>query len=487
MSCILLAPGKVYDISVPDREWYYSAEGGSIKISTGIDSGSFRQVAASKRMNLVLLSLFALLLIGTFVHAYSYEALGFSIRVEHMAILALVALSPLVVLRSSRAEIRELWPFGFYLAYLAVSTISAFIHVRYLSFSLTEVFLQAVTFLGAIFSYLLVNDERKILRLAHAIIAIGVIEALLGIAATLYSTVAGTNFMAQSTPFSFKIPIGVQIEASRFGSLMLPVAMLSWVLFRTTIRGRAAYVYGTTSAIAFFAVLYSFSRADWIAAIVSMAFAEAALRLKYGLRINRRRLVHCLLATLIIFLVLMGFLSIPFKPCSNEQPACTGEFFSNNPVSNINHFKSKLYSTVDTSEDSISTYLRISGTAIDYWSDSPLLGAGPRAHLDPDLGLSPTPSFNLALLALHNSGVVGFVFFALFLLMAIIRSIQTVMYSRDPLAIAYVSGFFALLLVYNSTGNLISAYIWILLGVIFRMYYMRRHNPVGTELFTGES
>ena len=82
MSCILLAPGKVYDISVPDREWYYSAEGGSIKISTGIDSGSFRQVAASKRMNLVLLSLFALLLIGTFVHAYSYEALGFSIRVE---------------------------------------------------------------------------------------------------------------------------------------------------------------------------------------------------------------------------------------------------------------------------------------------------------------------------------------------------------------------------------------------------------------------
>src|SRR5665811_1584488 len=195
--------------------------------------------------------------------------------------------------------------------------------------------------------------------------------------------------MAQDTGFVFMVPVGTQNEANLFGSYMVPIAIITWVLFRTSRERRFTLMYGALATVTYFCVLYSYTRAAWIAAIISFVLVELALRYELHMRSNRLQKIVTVIMCLSIFIILAGFLSVPHKYNKDN-------WYKPDTIENISGFFGKGTSTFDSSDSSINGRFEIAETAIDKVRAYPLLGPGARAYRDikVDEMAKGTPAFN---------------------------------------------------------------------------------------------
>ena len=255
------------------------------------------------------------------------------------------------------------------------------------------------------------------------ILSFGLFEAALGLFGVLYSSLSMNAVMAQETPYTFMVPTGSQNEANVFGSYMLPIAIIAWVLFRTSQKQRNTLILGAVAAFTFFCVLYSYTRAAWIAAIIGLVLVELALRYKLHLRSGRLQKVVAIYICLGIFIMLACFLSVPIKIADDS-------WYIPDTKQNIVDFFGKGARITDSSDLSINSRIQITETALDKLRVYPFLGPGARAYGDIQTNDTQkgTPAFNYSLLALYNSEswVSHFTLLYLFAFKRFYRALNTV-------------------------------------------------------------
>ena len=388
-----------YSLDSPERSFDESLNIPSAVIDHSSNSFTRCLVRAGKSrlINSIQLCLLVLLIYGSTFYVYSYQFQGASLRMEHLATIALILLSPFLIARASNKELRELWPFLFFGAYILVSIISVF-HSQNYRYSFFEIGLQILTIIAAMFVFLIIDNERKASVFMATILSFGLFEAALGLFGVLYSSLSMNAVMAQETPYTFMVPTGSQNEANVFGSYMLPIAIIAWVLFRTSQKQRNTLILGAVAAFTFFCVLYSYTRAAWIAAIIGLVLVELALRYKLHLRSGRLQKVVAIYICLGIFIMLACFLSVPIKIADDS-------WYIPDTKQNIVDFFGKGARITDSSDLSINSRIQITETALDKLRVYPFLGPGARAYGDIQTNDTQkgTPAFNYSLLALYNS------------------------------------------------------------------------------------
>lgn len=432
-------------------------------------------IGEGRLINSVQLCLLVLLIYGSTFYVYSYQFQGASLRIEHLATIALILLSPFLIARASNKELRELWPFLFFGAYIMVSIFSVLLHSQNYQYSFFEIGLQVLTIIAAIFVFLIINNDRKAFVFMAAILSFGLFEGALGLFGVLYSSLSHSEVMAQHTRFVFMVPKGTQNEANVYGSYMLPIAIIAWVLFRTSKKHRNTLILGAIATFSFFCVIYSYTRAAWIACIVSLVLVELALRYKLHLRFSILHIVIAIFICLAIFVMLASFLSVPLKIDNDD-------WYISDTKLNLFNFISKGAHVTDSSDLSINSRIQVTETALDKLKVYPFLGPGARAYRDihMDVAQKATPAFNYSLLALYNSGIVGFPLFVAFIFIALRRSYQSIKYSPGPVSIACGVGFVALMIVYNTSSTLLSSYPWLLFGITLRMYHIGKKDQASS-------
>lgn len=425
----------------------------------------------SRLINSIQLCLLVLLIYGSTFYVYSYQFQGASLRIEHLAAIALILLSPFLIACVSNKELRELWPFLFFGAYILVSIISVLLHSQNYRYSFFEIGLQILTIIAAMFVFLIIDNERKASVFMATILSFGLFEAALGLFGVLYSSLSMNEVMAQRTHYMFMVPTGTQNEANVFGSYMLPIAIIAWVLFRTSKKQRNTLILGAVAAFTFFCVLYSYTRAAWIAAIIGLVLVELALRFQLHLRSSRLQKVVAIYICLGIVIMLASSLAVPIK-------IADGDWYIPDAKQNIVDFFGKGARITDSSDLSINSRIQVTESALDKLKVYPFLGPGARAYGDIQTNDTQkgTPAFNYSLLALYNSGIVGFPFYVAFIFFAFKRSYQSIKYSPGPVSIACGVGFVVLMIIYNTSSALLSSYPWLLFGITLRMYHIGKQG-----------
>ena len=128
--------------------------------------------------------------------------------------------------RASNKELRELWPFLFFGAYILVSIISVLLHSQNYRYSFFEIGLQILTIIAAMFVFLIIDNERKASVFMATILSFGLFEAALGLFGVLYSSLSMNAVMAQETPYTFMVPTGSQTR-QMFSALICCLLRLS--------------------------------------------------------------------------------------------------------------------------------------------------------------------------------------------------------------------------------------------------------------------
>ena len=391
----------------------------------------------------------ATLIIAALFTRYRFDVGPVSIRPEHIAavVVGLVGMSQWLVWRG---RLRVPASVGLALAWWACNLIAAVFFAP----AVRPVLQHAVRVgAGVVTFFLMVNlipDRRRWWQALWLFLGAGIAEAAFGILARgLYPF--GINLGVQvSWNFTEPIPYGTFQEGNLFGSHTATWALTLLALGPRLSRSRRPlWLAGLLVLVV--ALYLSLSRAAWLTFLVGVMLIWAFGRPAAWHRLNR--LLMAVLAAPFLMVLVLGM--APLLPTSW-------------PLVN------RLQSFLRLSEDpTFSARLQDWALAWNDWLQQPLLGWGPGSFYELHGLLRANPAWisNLSLRLLQETGVIGLVVFAAFLLTLLVPALKVAEQRAAPTEAAALRGLviaYAVLigLAYQSTDGIWLTASWVHAGLI---------------------
>ncbi|HLJ67004.1 MAG TPA: O-antigen ligase family protein [Chloroflexota bacterium] len=277
---------------------------------------------------------------------------------------------------------------------------------------------------------------------------ITVIEAAIGVLAVALFAAHVTDIGVQVDKSNFPMAYGTQWEGNIFGSFLLGNFFL---LLADFTRSRRSRLQLTGLVVVVLGIAVSMTRTVWLALVLGLV-----IYLALSVAIRRAKSSIWLLLSLLPMIAMLGLL-----------------------VGTVTPFGSRLLQVVDLQTSSASGRIVMYQVAIQEWRVHPLLGAGTGSfNFGAAPGLPHPWLANIFLLALHDTGIVGFGIL-LWLLWRLYRPLlRTVRTGGDMAALAAgtIAGFTALLLAFQATTGFWFMYTWIVAAIGFAATQFNRQT-----------
>jgi O-antigen ligase/polysaccharide polymerase Wzy-like membrane protein len=387
-----------------------------------------------------------LLLVAAAMPRGAIDVGGLNLRPEHIAV-GLLCLALPVLLRR-RPQEPALWMFADYAlaVYVGLNILSSLVASPAPLQTLKWSTQQTLAILPYFFLRLLAADQRRFRWAFRAFLLVGALEAAYGVVAYYANYFLGTEF-GVSTDFygTLAAPYGTLFEPNIFAAYCgaFSVAMLALFLQER----RRIYLAGYGVTLAGMAV--GLSRAALGATLIGLLLLAYCAR---RMRLLDWRVVRSVaVATLCVGIVIL--------------PAVTAQY-------------SERLSTVDVTDPTAdpNTLFRVVQfeVAVDDIYESPLLGNGTASFqllYDPaqalvQIGAEVPWIANTELRVLHDTGVIGFVTFVLFVAALFRRARRRLRQVSDPALLALTVSSVVYLVSFQATEGTILAFTWVHLGMI---------------------
>ncbi len=298
----------------------------------------------------------------------------------------------------------------------------------------------------------IVGEKLSIQKAVKAILIVGVLEAIYGLA--VYSSfLLGKDIGGvQIDPVVF-IPkvYGTIWEANIFGAFLVSIALIIFNLLLSKEYTKFKVWLWGGFFLSFLGVIASFTRSAWMI-LVAFLFISLLISIKFFLK------RPSLLVSLVIFISIFAiFLNTSFLGASIIEDLGR-TYFSD-------------YSTVTF------RLIRIN-LALNEWKTSPLLGLGTNSfgqrYYDPSQKNAPDYLGTLFGQNLYDTGIVGLGLILALIFLQVKKGVKFLKLSSDPkykvLMKGLLIGFLALIVMYQSTSAFWFGFNWIYLGLMSAIY-----------------
>jgi O-antigen ligase len=387
----------------------------------------------------------ALLVLAAAIPRGSVDVGGLNARPEHVAAGLLCLALPLLMRRTPR-EVP--WIFADYLlaAYVGLNILSSILMSPEPSQTLKWSVQQTLAILPYFFLRVLAADERGIRRAFRVFLLVGALAAAYGVVSYYSNFFLGTEFGVGVDQYgAIPATYGTQYEANILGAYCgaCSVAMLAMYVQEK----RKIYLVGYAITLAGMAV--SLSRGALGATLIGLAVLAYSAR-KLGL-LDRRIVLRAGMATLWVCILILPVLAARY---------------------------SERLSTLDVTDPSAdeNTLVRLVqfAAAVENIANSPVLGNGTASFqllfaqetAETDIGAATPWIANSELRILHDTGVVGFAVFVLFIGSLARQSLRRLKHTADPVLLALLVSAVVYAASFQATEGTILAFTWVHLGLI---------------------
>ncbi|HWX53035.1 MAG TPA: hypothetical protein VN176_00445 [Verrucomicrobiae bacterium] len=386
----------------------------------------------------------ALLVVAAAVPRGAVDIGGLNVRPEHVAVALLCLALPLLMKR--RLSENVAWVFADYLlaVYVGLNILSSLVMSPDPPQTLKWSMQQTLAILPYFFLRVLVNDEQKLRWAFRAFLVVGTLAAAYGLTAYYSNLFFGTSFGVDVEQYgTLPATYGSQYEANVLGAYCgaYSVAMLAMYLQEK----RRIYLVGYGITLA--GMTISLSRGALGATVIGLLVLAYCAR-RMGL-LHWRAIRSITLATACMALVILPVLA--------QQYA-------------------ERLSTIDVADPSAdeNTALRLVQimTAVDDILQSPVMGNGTASFqlftrgTTTASGEAPAWIANSELRILHDTGVVGFLAFVLFLGSLVRQSRKRLKRVSDPILRALLVSMVVYCISFQATEGTMLAFTWVHLGLI---------------------
>ncbi|HEV1995867.1 MAG TPA: hypothetical protein VGR03_16155 [Candidatus Acidoferrum sp.] len=388
----------------------------------------------------------ALLVVAAAIPRGSVDIGGLNVRPEHIAAGLLCLAIPLLLKR--RTQQPAVWIYADYAlaAYVGLNILSSLVVSPAPPQTLKSSMQQLLAILPYFFLRVLADDERRFRRAFRAFLVVGALAAAYGVIAYYSNFLFDTEFGVEVGQYgAIPATYGTQFEANILGAYCgaFSVAMLAMYLQEK----RRIYLLGYGITLVGMAV--SLSRCDLGATFIGLALLAYCAR-KMGL-LNWKVLRSIAVATLCV-----GIFSLPvLAPRYSER-----------------------LSTLDVAdptadENTLFRFVQFAA-AVDDFVASPLLGNGTasfqllfmRETAEIDIGTETPWIANTELRILHDTGVIGFAAFVLFVGALVRQARRRLKRVSDPVLLALLVSAAVYAVSFQVTEGTILAFTWVHLGLI---------------------
>lgn len=387
----------------------------------------------------------ALLVVAAAMPRGSVDIGGLHARPEHVAAGLLCLALPLLKRRRPR---EVTWIFADYAlaAYVGLNILSSLVVSPSPPQTLKSSMQQLLAILPYFFLRVLADDERRLRWAFRAFLVVGALAAAYGVIAYYSNFLFGTEFGVGVDQYgTIPATYGTQFEANILGAYCgaCSVAMLAMYVQEK----RKSYLIGYAVTMAGMAV--SLSRGALGATFIGLVLLAYCAR-KMGL-LNWQVLRSIAVATLCVCIIILPVLASRF---------------------------SERLSTLDIAdptadENTLSRVVQVEA-AVDGFVASPILGNGTasfqllymRETAEIDIGGENPWISNMELRILHDTGVIGFAAFVLFVGALVRQARRRLKHASDPVLLALLVSAAVYAVTFQATEGTILAFSWVHLGLI---------------------
>ena len=384
----------------------------------------------------------ALLVVASAMPRFTVEIGGMKARPEHIAA-GLLCLTVPFLLKQRQKPTPWIYADYLLLAYLALNLFSSVFESVAPQQTLKTAVQQALVVAPYFLLRILAADRLGFRRVFRVFLIVGALEAAYGVVCYYSYLLLRTEFgVAVGQYGDIPGPYGTQYEANILGAYCAASAVVMLAMYVQ--ERRRAYLVGYAITLAGMAI--GLSRAALGATAVGLALL--ALWAKGAGALNRRVLLSIGTATLAVALVILPALASSYV-----------ERFSTVDVGDI------------TADDNTAYRVTTWALALDNFARSPVFGRGTGSFLveygqgDPEADRGLWIS-NTELRVLHDTGIVGFTVFLLFLAALARRAWRLLKHGPDPAFLALLLGAAAYCISFQMTEGTLLAFTWVHLGLI---------------------
>jgi len=385
-----------------------------------------------------------------------FKVVSLHVRPEHLATgIAILAIA-FQFLRGKLSLKLHLRSFDYWLiAFVGMNFFSSAVTSPQPSMTLRWACLSALAVIPYFLMRYFVNDHDSVWLTVHALLWIGVIEAVYGTIASISNHVWGTTWGIEVGQYG-SVPgtYGTQFEANLFGAYTASTAIMCLAFFSISKQGkRSWYAWGLVFGLV--AAVFSLARSA-ILAVPIPVFVLIWLSAKKG-HLQIRRLIPVAIALGLLFAALS-----PFMIDYIEE-----------------RFSSLDLSDISTDDTTVGRLIQLEAAAEHVWAN-PILGTGTASfqllysrseYLGIDIPDDEGGGWisNTTLRVLHDTGVVGLCFFLMFLATLARSTYKAAQIANHPTRVSIIALSMGLLLyaiTFQATEATMLTFTWIHFGVL---------------------